>query len=359
MIISDNTKTLLLLLKTVTSNDVECLKPAEARSILDLLEKNNKNISNLLSDKKLLTLIESEKGIKESRLSKLLSNSMHLSISLSEWSKLGIWIISVLDFEHYPIELKMRYRDKCPLIIFGSGDKQSLNKPGVGVVGSRTTTPDESKYAELSGKKFASKDILLITGGARGIDQDSMHGSLENDGNVLCVLPAELSSKVLDPGYRKYIEQKKLTFISTEMPDAPWTPGRAMARNKYIYLLSNGVLVVASEKKGGTWTGAKECIKNKWVQVYVKPTTKNESGINELKKLGAIEDNKLDLNEIRTSVNYELLTIKEISAYENKTDKAIKTMLTKKGISSLDRPFKTKKASNKKNADIKEQKELF
>ena len=358
--ISDNTKVLLLLmLKSISPDNTESLKPSEARKVLDLLDQNNEEISSLLENKKLLSLIESENGISESRLSKLLSNSMSLSINLTNWSKMGIWVISVLDLDCYPIKLKMKYRDKCPLIIYGSGNKKNLNKSGFGIVGSRKITAEESQYAHLSGKKFASKDILVVTGGARGIDQDSMFGSLQNDGHVLCILPSELSSKVVDKKYRNYIEKQKLTMISCEEPESNWTPGRAMARNKYIYLLSNGVLVVASDKKGGTWTGANECIKHNWVPIYVKSSSHSESGVNDLKKIGALNDKDLNLKKINNEIRYELLTVKEISVIENKSIKAVKTFLTKNGISSIDRLLKTKKTKTKVNDTIDNQKELF
>ena len=43
-----------------------------------------------------------------------------------------------------------------------------------------------------------------------------------------------------------------------------------MARNKYIYCLSNAAVVVKSDTKGGTWEGAKENQKYHWVPLWVR-----------------------------------------------------------------------------------------
>ena len=61
----------------------------------------------------------------------------------------------------------------------------------------------------------------------------------------------------------------------------------AMERNKYIYALSNGTVVVRSDlEKGGTWAGAVEALKHKWSQVFVWDN-ENYPGHKELIKMGA------------------------------------------------------------------------
>ena len=46
-------------------------------------------------------------------------------------------------------------------------------------------------------------------------------------------------------------------------PDAPFSPGNAMGRNKLIYAQSLVTLVVASDREtGGTWSGAVEALKD-------------------------------------------------------------------------------------------------
>jgi predicted Rossmann fold nucleotide-binding protein DprA/Smf involved in DNA uptake len=61
-----------------------------------------------------------------------------------------------------------------------------------------------------------------------------------------------------------------MLLISDMKPDAGFSAGRAMNRNKFIYASAMGTFVVESDyNKGGTWTGATEAIKNQWGKVYV------------------------------------------------------------------------------------------
>ena len=359
MITTDNTKAILLLrLKSICPVDIEVLKPAEIKKIIALLSEIKKEPSDLLKDnKKILNLIESKLSIKESRISKLVSSSMALSLKLSNWSKLGIWVISSLDHAQYPAQLKMKYRDQLPLLIFGSGNQEMLHKGGVGMVGSRAITPNEHKYAALAAEKFVRNNIPVITGGAKGIDEISMMSALENGGEVICILPSELSKKVLLSNYREFIENQKLTLLSIEDPDSGWSAGRAMARNKFIYLLSNGVLVVASGLSGGTWSGAMECIKKNWVSVYVKPSNDEKSGVNDLIEAGAKIDSEITLGNFTSSLDYSLMYSYEIAAIENKSVRSIKSKLTKLKVKSLD--SKQKEVKIKKEGNPKVQKDLF
>lgn len=51
----------------------------------------------------------------------------------------------------------------------------------------------------------------------------------------------------------------------------PFRTFAAMERNKYIYALSDFVVVVSSDyNKGGTWAGAVENLKNNWVPMFVR-----------------------------------------------------------------------------------------
>lgn len=62
-----------------------------------------------------------------------------------------------------------------------------------------------------------------------------------------------------------------------------------MGRNKLIYVLSQATVIVKSDTKGGTWEGANENLKNKWVPTLVanSKTVKKNNGNSELVKRGA------------------------------------------------------------------------
>ena len=71
-------------------------------------------------------------------------------------------------------------------------------------------------------------------------------------------------------------------------PDAPFSAGNAMGRNKLVYALSLITLVVASEVgKGGTWSGAVEALRTGSGRVGAWQGLGGGPGNDELVKKGA------------------------------------------------------------------------
>jgi predicted Rossmann fold nucleotide-binding protein DprA/Smf involved in DNA uptake len=76
-------------------------------------------------------------------------------------------------------------------------------------------------------------------------------------------------------------------LISPFNPEAGFDVGNAMSRNKYIYCLADAAVVVSSIKnKGGTWNGAVENLRHKWVPLWVKSSSESSSGNAELIRQG-------------------------------------------------------------------------
>ncbi len=72
--------------------------------------------------------------------------------------------------------------------------------------------------------------------------------------------------------------RKKLLVVQRTDPEAGFSAGNAMARNKYIYCLADAAAVVHSGNKGGTWSGAHENLKKAWVPLWVKETDNPDAG---------------------------------------------------------------------------------
>ncbi len=132
----------------------------------------------------------------------------------------------------------------------------------------------------------------IVSGGAKGVDEAVMIGLLAAGGICVGILADSLIKKSTSPEYRNYIGSNKLVLISPYNPEASFNAGNAMGRNKLIYALSEATIVVKADIKGGTWEGAKENLKNKWVPIWVYPST--EKGNQEIVKLGGrwIPENK-------------------------------------------------------------------
>ena len=61
-----------------------------------------------------------------------------------------------------------------------------------------------------------------------------------------------------------------------------------MGRNKYIYSLADAAVVVTSAmSSGGTWSGAIENLKRRWIPLWVRPSADEMSGNTALIRQGA------------------------------------------------------------------------
>lgn len=118
----------------------------------------------------------------------------------------------------------------------------------------------------------AQQEMQVVSGGAKGVDQVAMLGCLQEGGSAIAVLADSLIKASVSSKYREAIKQGRLTLISPYHPDAGFSVGNAMGRNKYIYGLADYALIISSSvEKGGTWAGAVEALdKIKTIPVLVR-----------------------------------------------------------------------------------------
>lgn len=237
--------------------------------------------------------------ITKERLFALLNRGNAMAVSIQKWQNAGIWILTRAD-EEYPRRLKKMLGQKAPPILYGVGNRKILSTKGIAVVGSRNASEDDLSFSFSLGKKIAECGYSVVSGGARGIDESSMFGSIEADGTTIGVLADGLMQKALSKKYRDAIMANKLVLVSPYYPDAKFNAGNAMGRNKYIYTLAESSIAVHSGLDGGTWEGAKENVKNKWVPLFVKNSNDDKCGNSKLIEMGAgkISDDFFMLDDI-------------------------------------------------------------
>jgi predicted Rossmann fold nucleotide-binding protein DprA/Smf involved in DNA uptake len=204
---------------------------------------------------------------------------------MDKWLRAGIWVVTRSDKE-YPIRLKQRLGVTSPALFFGSGKRALLNKAGIAVVGSRNADDQDLDFSRQLGATTAEQGYSIVSGAARGVDEAAMSGALEAEGIAVGIVADSLLRKAGSPRFRKYLQSGDLALISPFFPEAGFNVGNAMARNKYIYCLSEAAVVVHSGTKGGTWGGAHEAIKKGWVPVWVKETGDKKAGNDLIVKAG-------------------------------------------------------------------------
>ena len=211
-----------------------------------------------------------DKSITGERLESLLERGVALALFLEKWERSGLWVVTRSDPD-YPESLKNRLKGHSPVLFFGCGDRSLLNAGGLAVVGSRNADAKNISYSALLGAGAAESGFCVISGGARGVDEAAMFGSLLNGGTAVGVLADGLMNACLSEKYREYLLGRKLALISPYNPEAGFHGGNAMRRNKYIYCLSNAAVVVHSHhEKGGTLNGALENLEKRWVKLWVR-----------------------------------------------------------------------------------------
>ena len=235
--------------------------------------------------KELLGVAEEE----SERIARLLERSGSLAIELERLESLGIHVLTRADPD-YPARYKQRLKDAAPTILFYAGEKALLGQPGIAVVGSRHLDEAGQVCAEFVGSACGMSGLVLYSGGAKGVDTLSMNAALAARGTAVGVLADSLEKAIRDPQKRAAISRVDLCLVTPYSPSAPFSVGAAMSRNKLIYTLADHAIVVASDvEKGGTWAGATEALKAKWVPVFVLDHPQMPEGNILLVKKGALK----------------------------------------------------------------------
>lgn len=222
------------------------------------------------------------------RLARLLERGGALAIEMERLSGLGIWAITRAD-DHYPQRLRRRLKESAPPVLFGAGEPALIGQPGLAVVGSRHTDARRQELAALVGNACGRCGLVLYSGGAAGVDCIATTAAIEARGSAVSVLAHNLEQAVRVPETRAAVARGDLALVTPYAPNAGFSAGAAMGRNKLIYVLADYALVVASDAgKGGTWGGATEALKHGWVPVFVLESAEMPEGNRQLLQRGAL-----------------------------------------------------------------------
>lgn len=220
------------------------------------------------------------------RLANLLERGGALAIALERLQSLGIHALTRADSD-YPQRYRERLKDSAPVLLFYAGEKALLGQPGIAVVGSRHLDEAGQECARFVGNACGLSGQVLYSGGAKGVDTLSMESALEARGTAVGVLADSLERAVRDK--QDALRRGDLCLVTPYSPNAPFSVGAAMGRNRLIYCLADYAIVVASDAEtGGTWAGAIETLKNGWIPVFVLEHSQIPEGNRQLLRKGAL-----------------------------------------------------------------------
>ena len=256
--ISDDAKAIVLLCARLSErSDAEPLQQKEYTRLVRWLMARELRPSDLLAPEKLADA-DRAAGFTKERLSSLIGRGVQLGFALEKWNKNGIWVVCRSD-EEYPARIKEHLNDRSPPVLFCAGERSLLAGGGLAIVGSRNVDGESEAFTRNIAQWCAYGKMAVVSGGARGVDQISMKATLEAGGCVIGILADSLLRKSVARDARYAIADGRLLLISPYHPDAGFTVGTAMGRNKLIYAMADyGLVVSADHNRGGTWAGAKE-----------------------------------------------------------------------------------------------------
>jgi predicted Rossmann fold nucleotide-binding protein DprA/Smf involved in DNA uptake len=222
------------------------------------------------------------------RIYLLLERRGTLAIELERLESLGVRVLTRAD-KDYPIRYRQRLKESAPAVLFYAGNKDLLGQPGIAVVGSRNVDQVGQDCAAYVGNVCANSGMVLYSGGAKGVDTIGMKAALDGRGCAVGILADSLESAIRNPEIRPALTSGDLCLVTPYAPDAGFSVGTAMGRNKLIYTLADYAIVVASDvEKGGTWAGSTEAMKAEWVPVFILKYPDMPEGNHMLLKKGGI-----------------------------------------------------------------------
>lgn len=177
----------------------------------------------------------------------------------------------------YPCMIREKLGLDAPGCLWTKGELSILDLPRLALVGSREICPENRRFAREAGRQAALQGYALVSGNARGADKIAQEACLVAGGKVICVVADELQ---LCRG------TENVLFVSEEGFDLPFTPQRALSRNRVIHAMAEKTLVAqCAMGKGGTWDGTVKNLRHGWSSVYCFDD--GSAAMTELEQLGA------------------------------------------------------------------------
>ncbi len=158
------------------------------------------------------------------RVKALLERGTTLALAIEKWLNKGLWILTRSD-GNYPKILLDRLKQSAPPILFGAGNIELLSRGGLAIVGSRNFDPEAKTFTSAVARAAAHDDMQIISGGARGVDQEAMLSALQKMGTVIGVLSDGLQKAIVAGKYRHALRDKRLVLVSPYQPEARFTVG--------------------------------------------------------------------------------------------------------------------------------------
>ena len=296
---NNNSQAILILCSRLCVGDgIEPLKPSEWKKVASNLLNKKLTPGDILgmSADEIKNILGCDEEY-SNRIMRLIGRSASLFFEISKYENIGISVITRAD-EEYPKRIKQKLGDSCPPFFYYSGDLSLLNKRGVGFVGSRTMEGEDIDFEGRLVKEAVKERYAIISGGARGADSVSEKFALGKGGRMVEFLADSMIKKMHDSDIVKAVQNGRLLLLSVVNPEAGFSVGSAMERNKFIYAQSDVVIAIKSIKQGGTWSGVLDNLKHNYCPVLCWDNKKYKDNTEMIKRGAIAIDEKWSIKDI-------------------------------------------------------------
>lgn len=151
----------------------------------------------------------------------------------------------------FPASIVKNGRPVAP-IIFYWGNTSLFYEPSIGMCGSRSATPLGLRAAQACGEEVSLRNMVVVSGYAKGVDTATHLAALNVGGKTIIVLAEGFNHFRTKREFAGKLDPRRVLVISQFPPTQPWSAYAAMARNSLIFGLSRALVVVEAGEKGGT-----------------------------------------------------------------------------------------------------------
>ncbi len=165
-------------------------------------------------------------------------------------AKTGCQVVAYAS-DDYPPRLKQI--PDPPLVLYVRGDVKVLSRHAVAIVGTRRPTAYGGQVAQRLARDLAQRQLVIVSGLARGIDSAAHRGALEAAGKTVAVLGSGID--VIYPRENKRLAEQVSengALISEFPPGTSPAPENFPIRNRTISGLALGVVVVEAAEYSGS-----------------------------------------------------------------------------------------------------------
>jgi len=172
-----------------------------------------------------------------------------ISSRLNEWTRGGLSLTTVLD-DDYPLNLRSIHN--LPPFLFYVGQLREDDAYSVAVVGTRTPSPSGLRRASRIAGLLATKNVIVLSGLARGIDTAAHRSALQAGGRTIAVLGSGLL-RVYPPENSSLAGEiaRSGAVVSQFWPDSPPASYNFPRRNIVTSGLGQGTVVIEATATSG------------------------------------------------------------------------------------------------------------